>query len=46
MVGATTISTLVVVIPSLNDWVTTILESYLRVSTIANADMIGEIVLT
>jgi hypothetical protein len=45
MVCATIVSTLVVVIPTSNDWVTTIPIGCLQVSTIVASDMIGEVVL-
>jgi hypothetical protein len=45
MVGATIVSTTMVVTPTLSDWVTTILVGYLWVSTIVIFDTIGEVVL-
>jgi len=45
MVCATIVSILVVVIPTSNDWVTTIPIGCLRVSTFVASDMIGEVVL-
>jgi hypothetical protein len=45
MVGATTVSTQVVVTPTSSDWVTIILVGCLWVSTIVTFDMIDEVVL-
>jgi hypothetical protein len=45
MVGATTVSTHMVVILALSDWVTTIPASCLWVSTIVVLDTIGEVLL-
>jgi hypothetical protein len=45
MVGATIVSTHVVVIHALSDWVTTIATSYISVSTIVVFDTIGEVLL-
>jgi hypothetical protein len=42
MVGATTISTLIVVIPASSDWVTIALVGYIWVSTIATSNMTDE----
>jgi hypothetical protein len=46
MVGATIVSTLVVVLPASSDWVTTTLVGYLWVSTIATSNTIDEGVLS
>jgi hypothetical protein len=41
MLGTTTVSTLVVVIPTISDWTTPTLACYFRVSTIVASDTIG-----
>jgi hypothetical protein len=46
MVSTTIVSTLVVIIPTSSDWITTIPLGYLRVSTIVTFDMTGEVMLT
>jgi hypothetical protein len=46
MVGTTNVSTLVVVIPTSNDWVMSIPRGCLWASTIVTSDTIGEVVLT
>jgi hypothetical protein len=45
MLGTTTISIPMVVIPTSSDWVTTILACYFQVSTTIAFDMIGEVML-